>query len=187
MRKAYSLGSGYPHCKLVHVSKCQLCGVRIGTSGDRHQAIHKRRTRKRLLNRLKRKTLTRTESTVKDTERGGTEQSGTTGSEPQTASGNQQSNEGVAVPDGMETVADKDGLILYLKPETTEIAVKDKQNGAMWFSNPQDREADAIATGYNKSQLNVQFELTYYDSAGNALKYDNFTHSVESGQFEVEK
>lgn len=91
------------------------------------------------------------------------------------------------VPDGMEAVAENDELILYLQPETTEIAVKDKQNGVMWFSNPQDREQDAIATGYNKSQLNVQLELTYYDNAGNALKYDNFTHSVQSGQFEIEK
>ncbi|MGQ8874422.1 DUF5696 domain-containing protein [Paenibacillus sp. TSA_86.1] len=117
----------------------------------------------------------------------GTEPSAATSSEPKVASANQENNKAVAVPEGMEAVAEKDGLILYLKPETTEIAVKDKQNGAMWFSNPQDREADAIATGYNKSQLNVQFELTYYDNTGNALKYDNFTHSVESGQFEVEK
>ncbi|WP_426334557.1 DUF5696 domain-containing protein [Paenibacillus silvae] len=100
---------------------------------------------------------------------------------------NQSAQAEMPVPDGMEAVAENDELILYLQPETTEIAVKDKQNGVMWFSNPQDREQDAIATGYNKSQLNVQFELTYYDNAGNALKYDNFTHSVQSGQFEIEK
>ncbi|MCM3132147.1 DUF5696 domain-containing protein [Paenibacillus polysaccharolyticus] len=122
-----------------------------------------------------------------DASREGEEQSAATSSGAKAASTNQQNKEAVAVAEGMEAVAEKDGLILYLKPETTEIAVKDKKNGAMWFSNPQDREADAIATGYNKSQLNVQFELTYYDNTGNALKYDNFTHSVESGQFEVEK
>ncbi|CAI6036488.1 hypothetical protein PAECIP112173_00840 [Paenibacillus sp. JJ-100] len=128
------------------------------------------------------------ESSAVDSERESKEQSAVTSSEQEAASpANQQNNEAVAIPEGMEAVAENDTLILYLKPETTEIAVEDKQNGAMWFSNPQDREQDAIATGYNKSQLNVQFELTYYDSTGNALKYDNFTHSVESGQFEVEK
>lgn len=132
-------------------------------------------------------TSTKQEAKATDPEREGKKQSDATSSEPQTASANQQKNEAVAVPEGMEAVAEKDGLILYLKPETTEIAVKDQKNGAMWFSNPQDREQDTIATGYNKSQLNVQFELTYYDNTGNALKYDNFTHSVESGQFEVEK
>ncbi|MCG7380865.1 DUF5696 domain-containing protein [Paenibacillus sp. ACRSA] len=93
----------------------------------------------------------------------------------------------ITVPEGMEVVAENEELILYLQPETTEIATLDKQHGEMWFSNPQDREQDAIATGYNKSQLNVQLELTYYDNAGNALKYDNYTHSVQSGQFEIEK
>ena len=93
----------------------------------------------------------------------------------------------ITVPDGMEAIAENEELILYLQPETTEIATLDKQHGEMWFSNPQDRKQDAIATGYNKSQLNVQFELTYYDNAGNALKYDNYTHSVQSGQFEIEK
>ncbi|WP_342555629.1 DUF5696 domain-containing protein [Paenibacillus sp. FSL R7-0652] len=127
------------------------------------------------------------ESTAANPEHEGKEQSAASNSGGNTASANQQKNGAAAVPEGMEAAAENDGLILYLKPETTEIAIKDKQNGAMWFSNPQDREQDAIATGYNKSQLNVQFELTYYDNTGNALKYDNFTHSVESGQFEVEK
>lgn len=127
------------------------------------------------------------ESTAANPEHEGKEQAAASSSGGNTASANQQKNGAAAVPEGMEAAAENDGLILYLKPETTEIAIKDKQNGAMWFSNPQDREQDAIATGYNKSQLNVQFELTYYDNTGNALKYDNFTHSVESGQFEVEK
>ncbi|WP_342572659.1 DUF5696 domain-containing protein [Paenibacillus sp. FSL R5-0749] len=106
---------------------------------------------------------------------------------PDAKAANKSNPSEMTVPEGMEMVAENEQMILYLHPETTEIAVKDKQNGAIWFSNPQDREQDAIATGYNKSQLNVQFELTYYDNAGNALKYDNFTHSVQSGQFEIEK
>lgn len=88
---------------------------------------------------------------------------------------------------GMELVAENEALVLYLNPKSTEIAVLDKKSGVIWYSNPQDREKDAIATGYNKDKLNVQFELTYYDSAGNTLKYDNYTHSVQNQQFEVQK
>lgn len=91
------------------------------------------------------------------------------------------------ISEDMEAVAENETLILYLHPETTEIAIRDKRSGAVWFSNPQDREEDAIATGYNKSKLNVQIELSYFDSAGNSLKYDNYTHSVQNGQFEIQK
>ncbi|MHA7965272.1 DUF5696 domain-containing protein [Paenibacillus sp. CAU 1782] len=92
-----------------------------------------------------------------------------------------------SLSEGMEAVAENEHLILYVNQATTEVAVQDKRNGAIWYSNPQDREDDAIATGYNKSKLNVQLELTYYDSAGNSLKYDNYTHSIQNNQFVIEK
>lgn len=88
---------------------------------------------------------------------------------------------------GMDIVAENEALVLYLHPKSTEIAVRDKKSGVIWYSNPQDRAKDNIATGYNKDKLNVQFELTYYDPAGNTLKYDNYTHSVQNQQFEVKK
>jgi hypothetical protein len=92
-----------------------------------------------------------------------------------------------AAPEGMEAVAENEFLVLYVNPDTTEIAVQDKKNNAIWYSNPQDREEDAIATGYNQAKLNVQFELSYFDSSGNSMKYDNYTHSVQNGQFVMEK
>lgn len=88
---------------------------------------------------------------------------------------------------GMEIVAENEALVLYLNHKSTEIAVQDKKSGVILYSNPQDRERDNIATGYNKDKLNVQFELTYYDPAGNTLKYDNYTHSVQNQQFQVKK
>lgn len=87
----------------------------------------------------------------------------------------------------MKEALDNEYLTLYLNQMTTEIAVKDKKSGALWYSNPQDREQDAVATGYNKSKLNVQVELTYYDSKGNLMNYDNYTHSVQSSQFTIEE
>ena len=87
----------------------------------------------------------------------------------------------------MDLAADNEFLELYVHPETTEIAVRDKRSQAVWYSNPPSREDDAVATGYNKSKLNVQFEIAYFDKAGNSLKYDSYTHSVQNGQFAVEK
>jgi hypothetical protein len=108
----------------------------------------------------------------------------TAASEPVNAEAGRQAQ---SLSEGMEAAAENEHLILYVNEATTEIAVKDKRNGAIWYSNPQDREDDAIATGYNKSKLNVQVELSYYDSAGNSLKYDNYTHSIQNGQFVIEK
>ncbi|CAM4364365.1 DUF5696 domain-containing protein [Paenibacillus alkaliterrae] len=95
--------------------------------------------------------------------------------------------EAADLAEGMETAAENEFLILYVNPKTTEIAVKDKRSGAFWYSNPQDREDDSVATGYNKAKLNVQVEISYFDSAGNSLKYDNYTHSVQNGQFVIGK
>lgn len=106
--------------------------------------------------------------------------------EKATATTNVNSEKAVNIK-GMEIVAENEALVLYLHPTSTEIAVFDKKSGVIWYSNPQDREKDTIATGYNKDKLNVQFELTYYDPAGNTLKYDNYTHSVQNQQFEVKK
>lgn len=92
----------------------------------------------------------------------------------------------VSVTEGMEQTAENEYLILYVNPGTTEIAVHDKRSGAIWYSNPQDREEDTVATGYNKAKLNVQVEISYLDNAGNSLKYDNYTHSVQNGQFVIE-
>ncbi|WP_338555391.1 DUF5696 domain-containing protein [Paenibacillus sp. KS-LC4] len=92
-----------------------------------------------------------------------------------------------SLPEGMETAAENEFLALYVNAETTEIAVRDKRSQAIWYSNPQNREADPVATGYNKTKLNVQVEISYFDGAGNALKYDNYTHSVQNGQYAIEK
>ena len=101
--------------------------------------------------------------------------------------GQASANGDQALSDGMEMAAENEYLVLYVNPETTEIAVLDKRSKAVWYSNPQNREDDSVATGYNKSKLNVQVEIAYFDKAGNSLKYDNYTHSVQNGQFEMDK
>ena len=97
------------------------------------------------------------------------------------------SGKAASIASDMEMAAENEFLILYVNTLTTEIAVQDKRSGAIWYSNPQDREDDSIATGYNKAKLNVQIEISYLDNAGNSLKYDNYTHSVQNEQFVLEK
>lgn len=103
------------------------------------------------------------------------------------AAANSGSGKAANLAEGMETAAENEYLILYVNPATTEIAVQDKRSQAIWYSNPKDREDDQLATGYNKAKLNVQMEISYFDSKGNALKYDNYTHSVQNGQYDIEK
>lgn len=103
------------------------------------------------------------------------------------AAAGSDSGKAALLAEGMETAAENEFLILYVNPATTEIAVKDKRSGAIWYSNPQNREDDPVATGYNKAKLNVQVEISYFDSTGKPLKYDNYTHSVQNGQYVIEK
>ncbi|WP_054025183.1 DUF5696 domain-containing protein [Bacillus sp. FJAT-28004] len=89
--------------------------------------------------------------------------------------------------ESMELVAENESLALYFNHETTEIAVKNKKQGSTWYSNPQDREQDGKATGYNKSILGSQLQLSYSDSSGKPQQYDNFNQSIQYKQFEIKK
>jgi len=87
----------------------------------------------------------------------------------------------------MDPVAENDSLILFFDPLTTEMAVKNKVNGAVWYSNPKDREQDEQASGYSKSMLSSQLLLAFSDSSGKPQQYNSYNHSVQYKQFEYEK
>lgn len=86
----------------------------------------------------------------------------------------------------LELAAENEALALYVNRSTAEIAVRQKSSGALWYSNPPGRADDPLATEHNRKKLGAQFELTYADNAGKLGTYDSFTHSVQSGQFEVQ-
>lgn len=86
---------------------------------------------------------------------------------------------------GMNKVSENSYLELYFHPETTEIAVKVKKTGELWFSNPQDRELDAKADGVNKGKLSSQLSITYYNSSSQLDMKDNYNDSISKGQFKV--
>ncbi|OBZ19375.1 hypothetical protein A8L34_07680 [Bacillus sp. FJAT-27264] len=87
----------------------------------------------------------------------------------------------------MTLAAENEALALYYSPKTTEIAVSNKKDGTVWFSNPQDRDQDGKASGMNKSMLSSQLLLNFSDKTGKPQQYNNFNQSVEYEQFEIEK
>lgn len=87
--------------------------------------------------------------------------------------------------EGMALAAENEYLKLYTNVETAEIAVYDKRNGEITYSNPVDREEDAIANATNKNYLRSQFILDYYNSARAPGTFDSFSASVDLGQVSI--
>src|SRR5690554_6222494 len=87
-----------------------------------------------------------------------------------------------------EPVAENDHLQLYLNRETTEIAVKRKETGTVYYSNPQDiEENESRARGRIRDRLSSQLIINYYTSDDILTEMNNYTDSVKYGQYEIKK
>lgn len=93
------------------------------------------------------------------------------------------SSEGVP---GMLLAADDAELSLYYNADTTEIAVKDKRTGQIWYSNPVSRNEDTLASGFEKELLSSQLTVLFRDAVGTLESYTNFAQSISSKQFTAE-
>lgn len=87
----------------------------------------------------------------------------------------------------MTLVAENESLELYFDETETDIAVKEKATGHVWFSNPVDIENDTVSSGYYQKLLKSQIVLTYINESTQSSTMNNYTASIEEGQFEVEK
>jgi len=86
--------------------------------------------------------------------------------------------------EGQRMVHENDNLALYIDGKTTEIIVEDKKSGEKWYSNPLEREGDAIAAGVGKEVLSSQLSITYHDDS--AQKFiNNYTESIAKSQYEI--
>lgn len=94
--------------------------------------------------------------------------------------------EEIAALAAMEPVAENETLKLFIKRETAEIAVKDKRDGYVWFSNPVGHGGDPIASPLYKSELSSQLLLTYYNEKGQTYSFNSFDDSVNKQQFDVQ-
>ncbi len=86
-----------------------------------------------------------------------------------------------------ESVFEDDKCVLYLKGSTTEIAVKDKSSGKMWYSQPVDRASDKVATGNYAVALNAPFSFLYMDKSNKPVTVNCYDKSVQLGQFGYKK
>lgn len=86
----------------------------------------------------------------------------------------------------MELAAENDTLKLYADLETATVAVVDKRNGQITYSNPLDAEDDPIANGTNKNYLKSQLILDYFNTARTEGTFDSFSYCTSRGQLEVE-
>lgn len=81
-----------------------------------------------------------------------------------------------------QRVADSGRLTLDYNPNTAEIMVTDKESGALWRSNPVDRDSDKLAKGAKKMDLSAQLLLDYVDDLNKPFQLNSFTGSVKEKQ-----
>jgi len=89
------------------------------------------------------------------------------------------------VPETMKMVAENDYLALYIDEESTEVAVRDKKTGRVWYTNPPDRKDDPIAAAINKDKLNSQITVVYYTPTAQVRQMNNYTDCIKYNQFEI--
>ncbi|NLO09942.1 MAG: hypothetical protein GX129_08785 [Clostridiales bacterium] len=87
---------------------------------------------------------------------------------------------------GFELVAENDYLKLYTDINTANVAVYDKRNQNIVYTNPLDADEDPIANETNKRYLKSQFIVNYFNKSRAAGVYDSFSMSVERGQVRAE-
>lgn len=87
----------------------------------------------------------------------------------------------------MSKIAENEFLELYLDEVETVVGIRDKKSGALWFSNPVNEEEDTFSSGYYQKILKSQLYLTYIDKNTKISTMNNYTSSIENGQFEIEK
>lgn len=90
------------------------------------------------------------------------------------------------VPENFKMVANNGFLELYIDENTTEIVVLDKHTEIIWYSNPQDREQDSIATPTRKQQLGTQLAIDYLKEQA-YKSMNNLNNSVNYKNFEIEE
>ena len=87
---------------------------------------------------------------------------------------------------GMRLVAENESLELYFDETETDIAVREKKTGNIWFSNPVDTELDTVSSGYYQRVLKSQMVLTYINENTQISTMNNYDYSIMEGQFETE-
>lgn len=88
---------------------------------------------------------------------------------------------------GMVLAAENDILKLYINTKNAEMAVYDKRTGMTVYSNPEGAAGDELASKTNKSYLQSQLIVDFYNTNRKSTTYNSFDYSTSVGQFTIEK
>ncbi len=88
---------------------------------------------------------------------------------------------------GFTEVAQNDRFVLSVDPLSTEFSLMQKENGKTWYSNPQDRFSDSLASEYTQSLLSSQIMVEYFDKTNKRFVFNSFDNSVEMGNYSFSK
>ncbi len=81
--------------------------------------------------------------------------------------------------DNFELVANNEYLNLYIDPNTTEVAVEDRETKKLWFTNPQDRHNQR---GLAFERLSSQFTIVHDPKQ---VEKENYRFSTVYDQFDI--
>ncbi len=96
------------------------------------------------------------------------------------------SDKDVKVP-GYDLVAENEILKLYTDTKTGYVAVYDKRNGSVTYSNPLDADTDPLAKNKSlKGYMKSAFILDYYNSVAKVGTYSAYDHCVAKNQMTYE-
>lgn len=87
---------------------------------------------------------------------------------------------------GFVLVDENEYLKLYTDTVTANVAVYDKRDGSITYSNPLNADEDTIANKANINYLKSQFILQYYNADVKSNNLDSYSQSVAKGQFSAE-
>lgn len=88
--------------------------------------------------------------------------------------------------EGMELAAENDNLKLYVDTQMGNVAVVDKRNGQITYSNPTGLEEDGIANEANKNYMRSQLIVEYFNTSRTLGTFDSYSFAAEKGQIETE-
>ena len=88
---------------------------------------------------------------------------------------------------GEDIVLENDRLVMKMDSATTQFSVEVKENGAVWYSNPQDADDDQLALKPDKEKLKSTLLLTYSTKNGVDTLFNNYAYSMEKGIYDIEK
>ena len=87
---------------------------------------------------------------------------------------------------GFDLVAENDKLKLYANTSTGNVAVYDKRDGNITYTNPINADEDEKANKANKNYLKSQMMVYYYNADVNSGSLDTYTQCIEKNQLAVE-